>query len=95
MDVEGKSAIIHTLGGIVFGILSNYVYNLGLGIFSGIVTMIFLTVGLLIVGHITALILGKDSLNQKQWLGCGVAPYFFTAIVFWILAYNGAFPKIW
>ncbi|HIP15577.1 MAG TPA: hypothetical protein EYG77_00030 [Methanothermococcus okinawensis] len=95
MDVEGKSAIIHTLCGVIFGTLSNYVYNLGLGIFSGIVTMIFLTAGLLIVGHITALILGKDSLDQKQWLGCGVTPYFFTAIVFWILAYNGVFSRIW
>jgi len=91
MDVEGKCAIIHTLGGIVFGILANYVYNLGFGIFSGVVTLIFLTVGLLIVGHATALILGRDSLNQKQWFGCGVLPYFFTAIVFWILAYNGVF----
>ncbi len=89
MDIEGKSAIIHTIGGIIFGLSANYVYTAGLGMFSGIASLIFLLIGLLIFGHISAMVLGKESLNQKQWLGCGVVPYFFTSVVFWILVYNG------
>ncbi|WP_292460779.1 hypothetical protein [Methanothermococcus sp.] len=89
MDLEGKSAVIHTIGGIIFGLLTNYIYTAGLGIFSGIASLLFLFVGLIITGHITAMIFGKESLSQKQWLGSGVVPYFFTAIVFWVLVYNG------
>ena len=89
MDLEGKSAIIHTIGGILFGLSANYVYTAGLGTLSGIVSLVFLFIGLLIVGHITAMLFGRESLSQKQWLGSGGAPYFFTAIGFWVLAYNG------
>ncbi len=89
MDLEGKSAIVHAIGGILFGLSVNYVYNAGLGMLSGIVSLIFLFIGLLIIGHLTAVLFGRESLSQKQWLGSGGVPYFFTAIVFWILAYNG------
>ncbi|HIP16996.1 MAG TPA: hypothetical protein EYG76_01660 [Methanothermococcus okinawensis] len=89
MDIEGKLTIIHAIGGILFGILANYVYNLGFGIFSGVATLLFLFLGLIIVGHISAMVFGSTSLTQKQWLGCGGMSYFFIAIVFWVLAYNG------
>jgi hypothetical protein len=89
MDLEGKSALIHTIGGIIFGLSVNYIYTAGLGSFSGIVSLIFLFIGLLIMGHIAAVLFGRESLSQKQWLGSGGVPYFFTAVVFWILVYNG------
>ncbi|AEH06805.1 EMC6-like membrane protein [Methanothermococcus okinawensis] len=89
MDLEGKTAIIHTIGGILFGLLANYIYTAGLGTLSGIVTLLFLFVGLIITGHITAMIVGKGSLSQKQWLGSGGVSYFFTSVVFWVLVYNG------
>lgn len=89
IDNEGKVSIIHFIFGIILGILANYVYMAGLGMFSGIATIIFLFIGLIITGHITSAILGRNSLSQKQWLGSGVTAYFFTAIVFWIIAYNG------
>ncbi|MEO2117037.1 MAG: hypothetical protein ABGW92_01330 [Methanocaldococcus sp.] len=89
MDLEGKCCLIHTVGGIIFGYLANYVYTAGLGIFSGISTLIFLFIGAVIFGHISAKIFGEESLTQKQWLGCGVLPFFLVAIVVWILKFNG------
>ena len=89
MNVEKKLTIIHTIGGVLFGILSNYVYNLGFGIFSGIATLLFLFLGFIIVGHISAVILRGTNITQKQWLGCGGTSYFFIAIVFWVITYNG------
>ncbi|NPA62327.1 MAG: hypothetical protein GXN95_02100 [Methanococci archaeon] len=88
MDLEGKCCSLHTIGGIVFGYLANYVYTAGLGMFSGIATLIFLFIGAVISGHLSAKLFGESSLNQKQWLSCGVLPFFLVAIVVWILKYN-------
>ncbi|MCQ6254675.1 EMC6-like membrane protein [Methanocaldococcus sp.] len=89
MDLEGKCCLIHTVGGIIFGYFANYVYTAGLGIFSGITTLIFLFIGSVIFGHISAKLFGSESLTQKQWLGCGVLPFFLVAIIVWILKFNG------
>ncbi|ABR56784.1 conserved hypothetical protein [Methanococcus aeolicus Nankai-3] len=89
IDLEGKSAILHAIGGILFGLLANYVYGAGLGIASGLATLLFLFIGLVIMGHVSAMVLGRNSLSQKQWLGTGGTSYFFTAIVFWIISFNG------
>lgn len=91
MDLDGKVAILHTVGGSIFGLLTNYVYLSGLGFFSGLAALLFMIFGLLITGHITAFIFGRESMNEKQWLGSGVVPFFFTWVVFWVLKYNGAF----
>ncbi len=89
MDSEGKCCLIHSIGGIIFGYFANYIYTLGLGIFSGIVTLIYLFIGAVIFGHITAKILGEKSLGQKQWLASGVFPFYLVSIIVWILKYNG------
>ncbi|ENN96170.1 hypothetical protein J422_03908 [Methanocaldococcus villosus KIN24-T80] len=88
MDIEGKCCTIHTFGGIIFGYLANYIYLMGLGIFSGIVTLLFLFFGAVIFGHITAKIFGEKCLNQKQWFSCGLLPFYLVAIIVWILKYN-------
>ena len=63
IDLEGKVAVIHAIGGAVAGYLTNYVYTLGLGSLSGIVAFIFMIVALLITGHITAILFGRESMN--------------------------------
>ncbi|WP_423791968.1 hypothetical protein ACPB8Q_04345 [Methanocaldococcus indicus] len=88
MEIEGKCCLIHTIGGLIFGYFANYVYTSGLGIFSGITTLIYLFIGAVIFGHLTAKILGEESLNQKQWLSSGVFPFYLIAIIVWILKYN-------
>ncbi|EHP87591.1 hypothetical protein MetfoDRAFT_0712 [Methanotorris formicicus Mc-S-70] len=89
IDLEGKVAVIHAIGGAVAGYLTNYVYTVGLGSLSGIVAFIFMIVALLITGHITAILFGRESMNQKQWFGSGVVPFFFVWAVFWVLKFNG------
>ncbi|WP_456471614.1 EMC6-like membrane protein [Methanocaldococcus sp.] len=89
LDVEGKCCLIHTIGGIIFGYFANNIYTLGLGMFSGVATLIFIFIGSVIFGHISAKILGEESIDQKQWFSCGVLPFFLVAIIVWILKYNG------
>ncbi|ABR55133.1 conserved hypothetical protein [Methanococcus vannielii SB] len=89
MELDAKVTIIHAVFGAVFGYLTNYVYTYGLGIFSGISSFVFMFIALLITGHITAFIFGKESMNQKDWLGSGLVPFFFIGMVFWVMSYNG------
>jgi len=91
MDLDAKVSIIHAIFGAIFGYLTNYVYTFGLGAFSGVSSFTFMLIGLLITGHITALVFGRESMNQKDWMGSGVVPFFFIWVVFWIMTYNGVF----
>ncbi len=90
VSIYTKSGLIHTVSGIIFGIIANTIYtNIGLGVFSGIITMIFLIIGFIISGHITAIVVGKDALKQNEWFSGDGPVYFFMSIVFWTMAYNG------
>ncbi|MBP2144348.1 hypothetical protein J2127_001518 [Methanococcus voltae] len=91
MALDEKLAILNGVFGVVFGYLANYVYTMGLGFLSGIATIVFLLIGFIVSGHVTSKLFGNKSMSQKQWLGGGLPIYFFIAIVFWVLAYNGIF----
>ncbi|MBP2172765.1 DUF5379 family protein [Methanococcus voltae] len=91
MALDAKLAILNGVFGVVFGYLANYVYTMGLGFLSGIATIVFLLIGFIVSGHVTSNLFGNKSMSQKQWLGGGLPIYFFIAIVFWVLAYNGIF----
>ncbi|AVB76248.1 DUF5379 domain-containing protein [Methanococcus maripaludis] len=91
MKLDAKVSIFHAIFGAAFGYLTNYVYTFGLGMFSGVASFVFMLITLVITGNLASMIFGRESMNQKEWMGSGVVPFFFIWLVFWIMTYNGVF----
>ena len=90
MDVDGKVAIIHVIGGVIAAYVS---YLLTTGQIAGLnneaFAVIFALIILYLSGQVSERIFGKENVGGfKGWLWSGIVPFVAVWFVIWILLFN-------
>ena len=78
MDATIKVTSLHVIVGIISGFISA-VLSLGWLGFVGLIILYF-------TGKLSQKLVGDEISGFSQWLWDGIAPFFFTWIIVWVLA---------
>lgn len=88
MDVDGKLAAIHTVGGVVAGYVS-FILSSGVILKNDAIAVIVALIILYITGQVSERIFGKEEVGGLSgWFWSGIIIFFFIWIIVWVVFYN-------